>query len=186
MEKRRAIFFDRDNTLNQDPLGYIGDWRQICPMPHARPIVQRALQAGYLLFLITNQSGVGRGYFSIEAVRACNRRLEELLGGGQIFTEIGIATGLDAVVDPCRKPSPKFLKKMCARHGLVPENCWVVGDGAADMAMARRSGARGILVHGEGTVLDPDDEKACLGRYSNLDSAWKLIGKCDGLARIAD
>ncbi|MDR3117115.1 MAG: HAD-IIIA family hydrolase [Puniceicoccales bacterium] len=180
MRRDRAIFFDRDNTLNRDPEGYIGDWRKIQPMPHARSVLGRALRAGYLLFLITNQSGVGRGFFPIEAVHACNRRLEELLGGGPIFSEIGISTGTAESPDAYRKPSPRFVEEMCSRHGLAPRRCWVVGDRDVDLAMAARAGMRGILVHGAGTVLGQEAEKACLGRFADLDSAWNFIRASDG------
>ena len=101
-----AIFFDRDGTLNHDS-GYLGAPEQVALLPGVRETL-RALKRRFRLFLFTNQSGVARGYFGMDAVEAVNRRLCELLGDPEIFDGVCIAAEApDAPELGYRKPSPR-------------------------------------------------------------------------------
>jgi histidinol-phosphate phosphatase family protein len=172
---------DRDDTLNRDRVGgYIDDCRDIVPMPFAREFIENAKGRGYLLFLITNQSGVGHGFFPLEAVHRCNRRLVELLGGGEIFTEIGISIGTARLPDAYRKPSPHFAVEMCRRHGLDLRRCWMVGNGPMDMGMAANAGMRGILVNGAAVQLTAREARGCFARCGDLRAAWRILRKANG------
>ena len=76
----RAVLLDRDGTLIEDR-HYLADPAGVVLLPGVGPALARLARDGRRLFMVSNQSGVGRGYFDEEAVRACQRRLEELLGG---------------------------------------------------------------------------------------------------------
>ncbi|MDR1437584.1 MAG: HAD-IIIA family hydrolase [Puniceicoccales bacterium] len=179
--KNRALFFDRDNTLNENEGGYIFDPQKIILCAHAREILHAAYEAGYFIFLVTNQSGVGRGYFSMEDVHACNRQLVDLIGIPDVFSEICISTGTSENPDGYRKPSPKFLNEMFARHRLNPGHCWVIGDSECDMQMASNAGSRGLLLS-KGGQPQPlkNSKKICLGHFPDLMMAWKFIQRIDG------
>ena len=84
-----ALFFDRDGTLNHDP-GYLSDPDGVVLLPGVAQAMA-ALRVSFRLYLFTNQSGVARGYFGMDAVDAVNRRLCELLGDPDIFDGICIA-----------------------------------------------------------------------------------------------
>lgn len=176
----KGLFFDRDNTLNADPVGYISNPDDIHLLSGVREVLKEAKAAGYKLFMITNQSGISRGFFTLEEVNNCHRRLLELIGDSNIFTEIGIATGTAEQPDSYRKPSPRFVEEMCVRHGLNPTKCWAIGDRECDLLMAHNARIRGILVEtGNDFCPIKTGEKSCAGRFKNLQSAWKFIQKTD-------
>ena len=82
-----AVLLDRDGTLIEDK-HYLSEPSGVVLLPGVGPALARLVRAGHRLFLVSNQSGVGRGYFTEQAVAACQRRLEELLGPyGVVFTE---------------------------------------------------------------------------------------------------
>ncbi|MDR0340582.1 MAG: HAD-IIIA family hydrolase [Puniceicoccales bacterium] len=174
-----GIFFDRDGTLCENGTGYLGGPGKIVLVGDAAKVLAAMSRAGYLLFLVTNQSGVGRGYFPAGSAHRCNRRLEELLGGGKIFQEICVSIGTSGRPDPYRKPSPRFLLEMCARYMLEPARCWVIGDSPCDGEMAERAGARAILIE-SGLGVETASKNASRWRVPDLTAAWDLIRLWDG------
>jgi D-glycero-D-manno-heptose 1,7-bisphosphate phosphatase len=113
--------------------------------------MQRLADAECRLFLFTNQSGVGRGWFTRAAVEACNRRMLDLIGlGPDLFTDICIAIESPEDTPRYRKPSPRFIAEMIARHQLVPDRCWMVGDSPSDWEAGRAAG-----VHVAAIATDP-------------------------------
>jgi D-glycero-D-manno-heptose 1,7-bisphosphate phosphatase len=146
---RAALFLDRDGTLIRH-VPYLFQPEQIELLPGAAAAVARARELGYVLFLHTNQSGVGRGLFTLEDVAACNRRLVELLGQGpDVFAEVCVAP--EAPWEPAvyRKPSPRFAQEMAARHDLDLPRSWMAGDHAADVETAFAAGMRGVALAGD-------------------------------------
>jgi len=138
----KALFLDRDGTLIRD-CDYLADPDRVDVLPGVPEALGRARRMGYLMFLFTNQSGVGRGYFGMEAVEAVNRRMEELIGlEPPLFREIGIAP--EAPVQPhmYRKPSPRFILEMIERYALDPERCWMAGDSESDVLAGINAGIR--------------------------------------------
>ena len=99
------------------------------------------------LFLFTNQSGIGRGYHTIEDTHRVNARLEELLALPRpVFDDICIAPEAPGQPSAYRKPSPRFILEMIARHGLDPAQCYMVGDNAGDHQAALNAGIHPIIV----------------------------------------
>lgn len=129
----KALFLDRDGTLILDK-HYLADPAGVELIPGVAEALRRARQIGFQLFLFTNQSGIARGLYTIDAVHRCNARMEELLGLPlPLFTDVCIAT--EGPDDPqvYRKPSPRFILEMRVRHGLDPAQSWMIGDSAADI-----------------------------------------------------
>ena len=87
----KALFVDRDGTIIAD-VHYLSDPDRVALLPGAGEALIRAKKAGCLVFLFTNQSGIGRGYFGWDAVEACNRRMLELMGVDEDFFD-GTAKG---------------------------------------------------------------------------------------------
>lgn len=142
----RALFLDRDGTLIVDKV-YLADPAGVELVPGTAEALRRARDLGYRFFLFTNQSGIGRGYHTIEDTHRVNARMEELLGlPGGLFTEICIAPEAPGQPSLYRKPSPRFITEVIARHGLDPKECWMIGDSAADMGAALGAGIRAAAV----------------------------------------
>ncbi len=143
-----ALFLDRDGTLIRH-IPYLSDPDQVELIPGVKKALHRALSAGYYLFLFTNQSGVGRGWFRLEDVHACNARMLELLDlPAPGFREICIAPEHPEALQIYRKPSPRFILEMIKRYHLDPENCYMLGDSAVDMEAARFASIQPIAVEG--------------------------------------
>ncbi|MBI5381854.1 MAG: HAD-IIIA family hydrolase [Opitutae bacterium] len=142
----RALFIDRDGTLIIDKV-YLADPAGVELFPGVAEGLQRARELGYRLFLFTNQSGIGRGYHTIEATHRVNARMEELLGLPRpIFDEICIAPEAPGQPSLYRKPSPRFIHEMVAKYALAPGRCFMVGDAASDLGAALGGGIQPIAV----------------------------------------
>jgi histidinol-phosphate phosphatase family protein len=137
-----AVLFDRDGTLVVN-VPYNGDPERVVPMPGAREALDRLRAAGVPTAVVSNQSGVGRGFLSKDDVAAVNRRMEELLGPLGPFVVCPHAPGDRC---SCRKPAPGLVYRAAAALGVKPERCVLIGDIGADAEAARAAGARAVLV----------------------------------------
>lgn len=138
------MLFDRDETIVVD-VPFNGDPQRVEPAPDARVLLDRLRAAGLPLAVVSNQSGIGRGLLTREAVDAVNRRVEELLGpfAGFYVCPHAPEDGCD-----CRKPKPKLILDAARALGVDPACCVVVGDRASDVEAARNAGAIGLQVEG--------------------------------------
>jgi D-glycero-D-manno-heptose 1,7-bisphosphate phosphatase len=142
----RALFLDRDGTIIYDR-HYLSDPAGVELIPGAATALRHARDLGYRLFLLTNQSGVARGLYTLEDVHRCNRRMDELLAlPAPIFDGICIATEGPEVTDGYRKPSPRYLLETIAAHRLDPAACWMIGDRESDVAAGLAAGIRAAAV----------------------------------------
>ena len=129
----KALFLDRDGTLILDK-HYLADPAGVELISGVGAALARARALGYLLFIVTNQSGIGRGVYSLDDVHRCNDRMEELLGLPRpIFAGICIAPEGPDQPSRYRKPSPAYLLESIAQHGLDPAQCWMLGDRESDI-----------------------------------------------------
>jgi D-glycero-D-manno-heptose 1,7-bisphosphate phosphatase len=153
--RRPAIFFDRDGVINAD-LGYVGQLSRFMFLPGAIAGVRAANAAGALAFLVTNQSGVARGYYTEADVAVLHRHMAELMTGeGAYFDDIRYCPHLpDAVVAayrldcPCRKPKPGMILDLLAHWRVDPARSAMIGDKPSDMEAARAAGIKGLLYTG--------------------------------------
>lgn len=141
------VILDRDGTLIRH-IPYLCDPSQVQLLPGVAEGLQRLKRHGCMIYLHTNQSGVGRGYFSMDEVVACNERMIALLPhDARAFTEICIAPENPENASVFRKPSAAFGKALMARYGFrVHEVCYV-GDALTDLLTAQNLGCFGIGVN---------------------------------------
>ena len=150
----QALFLDRDGTLIEH-VPYLHDPAGVVLLPGVREALLRAKEASIQLFLFTNQSGVGRGLFSLTDVEAVNGRMLDLLGlGSNLFTAICIAPERPDEPPAYRKPSPRFIKETLALHGIDRDAAWMLGDSAVDWEAGRNAG-----IHVAAIVPDPRSPK---------------------------
>tara|TARA_Y100000588_G_scaffold376596_1_gene454604 strand:- start:161 stop:700 length:540 start_codon:yes stop_codon:yes gene_type:complete len=143
---RTALFLDRDGTIIDD-VHYLSDPDCVSILPGAGEALIRAKKEGFLVFLFTNQSGIGRGYFGLDVVEACNRRMLDLIGvNDDFFDDICIAPETPDEPLLYRKPSPRFVLETIEKHDLKHNNCFTVGDKWSDAMAGLDAGVRGTLV----------------------------------------
>lgn len=138
----RAVLFDRDGTLVED-VPYNNDPDKVVPRPGATEAVALAREHGLAVGVVTNQSGVGRGFLTERELAAVNDRVEALLGPFDLWQ---VCPHVHEDGCSCRKPRPGMLIDAAERLGVHPAECAVVGDIGADMQAASAVGARGVLV----------------------------------------
>ncbi len=144
--QRKAVLLDRDGTLLKDP-GYLADPAGIVFLPGVVEALRRLQEAGYLLLVVTNQSGVGRGYFDEETGIAVNLRMAQMLSE-QGVRLAGIYYCRHHPDDGCRcrKPGTLMAERAVRDYGIGAGSSWMVGDTAKDAAMGKRAGLFSILV----------------------------------------
>jgi len=148
--KRPAVFLDKDGTLIVD-VPYNADPQRIQLQPGAAEAVQRLHQAGFVLVVISNQSGVARGYFEEAALGAVAARLRELLQvpiSGFYYCPHhpeGVVAEY-AIACSCRKPAPGLLLQAAADLHLDLSQSWMIGDILNDVEAAHRAGCRAVLI----------------------------------------
>jgi D-glycero-D-manno-heptose 1,7-bisphosphate phosphatase len=153
---RPALFLDRDGVLNEDR-GYVCRWEDFAWIPGAREAVAAFNAAGWWVIVVTNQSGVGRGYYSEADMHALHERMSEELAvaGGRIdafyFAPHHPQAPLEAYRHPDppdRKPNPGMILRALADFPIDRRRSVLVGDKPSDMEAATRAGIRGLLFEG--------------------------------------
>ena len=147
---KRYIILDRDGTLIVDRQ-YLGDPDGVELLPGVVDGLKRLTRLGLGLMVVTNQSGVGRGYFGLEAVHAVNARLRLLLEGqGVTLDDIRVCPHRPDEGCDCRKPRPRLVLAAAEERGFDPSACFVVGDQDCDFELGRNLGAVTIRIDANG------------------------------------
>jgi D-glycero-D-manno-heptose 1,7-bisphosphate phosphatase len=157
-----AVFIDRDGTVNEQ-MGYINHPSRFRLLPGVTEAFRALNREGYLTIIVSNQSGVARGYFPIELVNSLHSAMkDELLKEGAVIDGIFFcphyprASVPEYAVDcTCRKPRTGLIEQACNRFEIDMAGSYVIGDHYTDMELAERAGIRGILVktgYGAGVI----------------------------------
>lgn len=153
-----TVFLDRDGTIIEDR-HYLSDPDGVTLLPHAAEALATFATQGMRIFIVTNQSGIGRRYFSLEDYLACEARLNSILQEHGVTVE-ATAHCPHAPETPCtcRKPRIGMWEQLRDAHGLKAEECIMIGDKMADVNFGRNASfAASILVltgKGEKTAQD--------------------------------
>ena len=147
----KAIFFDRDGTLNIDP-GYINDPGDMKLYPHAAEILRDIKSRGYKIFVVSNQSGIGRGRIEPGEYREVNNRFLSLTGGYDVIDDIVYCPHEPGHECCCRKPGLLLVDIVSEHYDIDYKNSYFVGDKITDIVCGREAGLKTILVS-HGNVL---------------------------------
>ena len=159
----QAVFLDRDGTLIENR-HYLASPEGVAVLAGVREGLELARGRGAKLFLFTNQSGVGRGMFTLADVEAVNRRMIEMLGlGDDLFAGICIAPERPDEPVVYRKPSPRFIQETLAEHGFAAEAAWMVGDSPSDWEAGLNAGIRSAAIVANAAAEAARDQRLALG-----------------------
>ncbi|PYO41663.1 MAG: hypothetical protein DMD33_13225 [Gemmatimonadetes bacterium] len=147
---RRAVFLDRDGTIVDDPPpGFLHEPDKVRLLPGAAEAIHQLNHAGWLVIVVSNQSGIARGVYDATAYRTVQRRLAELLAeqGARLDGEY-FCPHHPEFTGPCecRKPGVKLFRDAEAALGLNLRRSYWVGDRVSDLSPALALGGRGLLV----------------------------------------
>ena len=143
----RAVFLDRDGTLNVEK-NYLSDPAQLEVFPGAGPALRRLMDAEFKLFIITNQSGIGRGYYTEGDMHRVNVRLSEVLAAdGVRFEKVYFSPESPEHPSQTRKPSPQLLFDARDEFGIDLAQSYMIGDKIIDVECGWNAGVKkSILV----------------------------------------
>lgn len=151
--KQPAVFIDRDGTINEQK-GYINHVTRFKLLPRVPQAIRMLNRHGFLALVITNQSGVARGYYPLDLVETIHRimvsQIREKKGSldGIFFCPhhpAGSVTEFARDCD-CRKPKPGLIEQACRSFEIDLKRSFVVGDMCTDMELAQRAGLPGVMV----------------------------------------
>ena len=149
-----AVFLDRDGVLNKD-IGYVFRPADLIVLGGVVESLSKLKAMGFLLIVVTNQSGVARGKFDLGAVSLFNSHLEKEITrqGGPLIDGFYVCPHHpDGTVEAykkhcdCRKPAPGLVLQAAEDHGIDLKKSWMIGDKDSDVLCAKNSGVKGILV----------------------------------------
>jgi len=178
---RRAVFLDRDGTINEE-MGYINHLSRFRLLPASASAIARLNQAGLLVVVATNQSGVARGYFPASLIDQVHDLMGRLLAAQGAFVDaIYVCQHGPEAGCACRKPKPGLLHQAARDLSIDLTRSYVVGDRFNDVQLAANVGAQGILVltgYGRGEVENYQGPRLATPAYIATDladaTAWIL------------
>ncbi|MDZ7841960.1 MAG: D-glycero-beta-D-manno-heptose 1,7-bisphosphate 7-phosphatase [Gammaproteobacteria bacterium] len=143
----RLAILDRDGVINEDSPDFVKTPEQWVPIPGSLEAIARLCRAEYRVVIITNQSGVGRGLFTLDMMNKINMRMFELINqkGGEIDALLFCPHTPDAGCE-CRKPKPGMFNELARRLKVNLTGIPAVGDSIRDLEAAVAAGAAPVLV----------------------------------------
>lgn len=154
---KRAVFLDRDGVLSVEGGEYVRRPEELRLLPGAAEAVARLTRAGWPVIVFTNQSGVGRGYLTLETLQTIHDRLrKEIEAVGGVLTAIYACPHGPDEGCACRKPQPGMLLQAAQEHDLDLSQCFAAGDTPRDLAAGKAVGCTTLLVlTGHTRAYDP-------------------------------
>jgi D-glycero-D-manno-heptose 1,7-bisphosphate phosphatase len=154
---RPVVFLDRDGTIIEDK-GHLADPFGVEILPTVVDALRLLHRHGFATVIVSNQSGVARGYFDDDTVRAVNAEIvRQLAGDGLAIDGWYWCSHFDQGCD-CRKPAPGLVHRAIEEHGLTLEDGAVVGDRGSDVALGHAVGIPGILLPGPYPYVGPEPD----------------------------
>jgi len=178
---RRAVFLDRDGTLNIER-ELIREPAELELIPRSAAALRELQEAGFLLIVVTNQSAVARGSIAEVELEAVHQHLRELLAAeGVSLEDILYCPHHPTEGDPpmrmsceCRKPEPGLLLAGAAKHHIKLTESWMIGDTLHDIKAGQRAGTRCLMVKtGKGAAESAEVDSAMV--VDDLSAAAALI-----------
>lgn len=144
----KAVFFDRDDTLIEDK-GYMYKTSDLKYFPKTIEVLKQLNAKGFEVFIVTNQSGVGRGFFSLDQMHKFNQfMLDDLNSKGIQVKGITFCPHSPEENCDCRKPKPKLINDLCDEFEVNKSASFMFGDKDSDLLAGQNAGLNSFKVHG--------------------------------------
>lgn len=141
----KAIFFDRDGVINEDT-HYVHSITDFKFTPSIFEVMSHLKKLGYLFFIVTNQSGINRGYFTLqEYTLLTDYMTAEFLKRDISFVNIYMCPHTPDEHCLCRKPQPTFVQHAITTYDLMPDKCWFIGDKPSDIQCGLNAGLPNLI-----------------------------------------
>jgi D-glycero-D-manno-heptose 1,7-bisphosphate phosphatase len=178
---RGLLILDRDGVINRDSAEFVKNTGEFQPLPGSIEAIAELSNAGFTVAVASNQSGLARGLFDRNALRAMHRKLRRLVAtaGGRIDRIVVCPHRPDDGCD-CRKPAPALLLRLATHYGVSLEGTPAIGDSLRDLEAAQAAGARPILVR---TGNGRKTEKALRGSLRSVEVFDDLAGAARALLK---
>lgn len=173
----KIVMMDRDGVINEESDAFIKSVAEWHPLPGSIEAIARLTQAGWRVFVASNQSGIGRGLMDLDALFAIHDRIQSACAelGGRI-DGISFAPEHPDQASEMRKPAPGMLRDIARRLQIKLDGVAYVGDRLGDIQAAQAAGASPILVRtGKGRRTEKEHDLAGVPVYDDLaafTSAW--------------
>lgn len=146
LNKIKALFLDRDGTVIKEKPGvYLCDPKKVVLYKNTKAAFKLFKELGYKIFIVSNQSGIGRGYFTEKEVKVVHTKLLSLLKPYTV-EEIIYCPHAPSENCSCRKPAPAMGLKLIKKYNVDRDNSFVIGDKKSDMDFAKNLNMRSVLV----------------------------------------
>jgi D-glycero-D-manno-heptose 1,7-bisphosphate phosphatase len=179
---RKLILLDRDGTVNEE-VHYLSRPDQLKLIPGVAAGIRQLNQAGFAVAIVTNQSGIARGYLSVATLEIIHLRLRELLAAeGAVIDGIFFCPHLPSEECSCRKPQPQLAHHAARDLGVTLQGAIVIGDKECDILLGKAIKATNVLVRtGHGTHYEPSPEAQPDWIFPDLKAASDWIISSSGL-----
>ncbi|MEL6301783.1 MAG: D-glycero-beta-D-manno-heptose 1,7-bisphosphate 7-phosphatase [Pseudomonadota bacterium] len=181
----RWLILDRDGVINVDSDRYVRSVAEWQPIPGSIDAIAAFSKAGWVVTVATNQSGIGRGYFSRQTLYGMHAKLRKLVrrAGGDV-AEIAFCPHTPEDNCDCRKPKPGLLHQLAKRTGLQLKNAVLVGDSERDLEAGNAVGAELWLVRsGKGQKTETALQRSQPAWATNVNVRDNLSGVAQSLLR---
>lgn len=177
LEQKPAIFLDRDGTIVEH-VEYLFEPNKVKEIPGAYPAIKDLRDAGFRIIIITNQPGIGFGYFKKEDFFAVNREmLKQASKVGALIDAIYFCPHTKAAECKCRKPNTELIERAVKDYNIDLKNSYMIGDFTGDIQLGKNAGCKTILVKTGGAGEDGNYKVKADVEATDLFAASRLILK---------
>lgn len=169
----KLIVLDRDGVINEDSPDYIRSPKEWRAIPGSMKAIAKLKQRGYKVAIATNQSGIARGYYTLETLEAIHKKmLDEVEAAGGKIDGIFVCPHVNEDNCECRKPKPGLLLQAAKQFNIDPSEILLIGDSMRDIHAANNCGAKAIFVNSSHKTHDLlEAKKAGIPVYADLAEA---------------
>ena len=153
IKKKKAVFLDRDGVINKEK-NFVTSWEEFEFIDGIFENIKKLNKAGFLVIVVTNQSGISRGFYTEETLKEIHDKMLKIMeNNGAHIDDIFYCPHYDDNCS-CRKPNPGMILEAAKKYNIDLSKSWVIGDSERDIEAGRRAGCKTILVKVNTNIKD--------------------------------